>query len=199
MLHRQILMALALVVASAGWSHAHAAIILEFEFLDSGQTFAPTDTVIMQGRVTNTGDEDLIDALATGGVNLATGAPAIWANYVEFLGGGFRFGPAEPFTINAGASATFTVATWTPWPFGASIGDPVPLGSYVFPATAFSAITYTTIPFTQHSVDVSDAGAFVWNVTETGDPNGTSVPEPATTGLILLGTAAAGFVARRRS
>src|SRR5690606_30015335 len=134
-------------------SEVRAITTLEFEFLDSGQTVAPTDQVVMRGRVTNTGDTPLLNALASGGVNLFIHAPAIFSNYVE-TPGGFGFGPIGLFPLDPGESVDFTVATWSPWPIGGSAGDPVPLGDYEFPASAFIHITYTEfIPFIPYSVD----------------------------------------------
>src|SRR5690606_14791037 len=118
----------------------------------------------------------------------------IFSNYVE-TPGGFGFGPIGLFPLDPGESVDFTVATWSPWPIGGSAGDPVPLGAYEFPASAFIHITYTEfIPFIPYSVDFSNAGSFVWHVTD-GDE---VIPEPMTAGLALISVGALSMVIRRR-
>ncbi|MEM7144302.1 MAG: PEP-CTERM sorting domain-containing protein [Verrucomicrobiota bacterium] len=157
---------------------ASANVVLSFEWLDSGGVFQPTEDVPMRGRITNTGDMSLIDAVNFGTITIAGVAPEVFDNYVEFLTGGFSFGPdTSPYTLPPSGSVDFTIATWRPFPITGSPGDPVPLGSYVVPNAALSNWVASTFnPFVQTPITTSGAGDFRWTV----------VPEPSSALLLLL-------------
>lgn len=190
LLFRWIVVLTALAVVNTTGT-AWADPVLTFEWVGSGQIFAPTDSVEMKARVTNSGDMALIDANAFGNIVIFGNAPEVFDNYVEFLSGGFAFGPPGPFSIGTGESVEFTMATWDPFPITGNIGDPVPLGDYVVPNAAVVSLTYTTVnPFVQNEVDVSQAGDFEWTVSDTRpDPDPPVIPTPtaALAGLALLG------------
>lgn len=170
---------------------------LVFEWLDNNQVVSPTDSVLMRARVSNIGDMDLIDANAFGNILIFGTAPEVFDNYVEFLSGGFSFGPAGPFSIGVGESVDFTFAQWDTFPITGDIGDPVPAGVYTVPQTALLDLHYTTLnPFTEHPVDFSQAGDFVWTVRDTPDME---IPTPAALPAGLIGFAALAMHRRRVS
>lgn len=166
---------------------AQATVSLTFEWVGSGGVFLPTEDVPMRGRITNTGDMSLIDAVNFGTITIGGVAPEVFDNYVEFLTGGFSFGPdPSPYSLPPSGSVEFTIATWRPFPITGSPGDPVPPGPYVVPNAALSGwVANTFSPFVATPIETSGAGDFTWRV----------VPEPSGVVLLLLG--AFGVVMRR--
>lgn len=195
----KLLIPVAMLTAFCMPGSAWALPSLELEFINSGQIVAPTDSVAMQVRVTNTGDQDLLDAVAFGNISVFFMAPDIFYNYTETLSGGFKFGPDGTFDIASGDSVVFTMATWDPWPSPGNPGDPVPLGVYTLTSSAISATHQAFTPVRMpYVVDVSNAGAFTWEVQEAViPPNTVPIPEPATLLLVLLVATGVGVAGRR--
>jgi hypothetical protein len=173
-----------LVLASVMPCLAVAGPILSFEYVGSGQIVSPTSLVVVQGRITNSGDSDLVSGTPFG--TWLMPQPA-YNQYLYAAGGFPKFGPANSgVNLAAGASITWTIATLQTYPITGSRGDPVPAGLYFLTPGAFSTyyslVTQPLDPITHQfpRIPVQPATSnFEWTVTSNA-----SVPEPESWALL---------------
>ena len=158
--------------------------ILSFEYVGSGQIVSPTSLVMVQGRITNSGDSDIVSAMVYG--TWLMPQPA-YNQYLYAAGGFPKYGPATFVDLAAGASITWTIATLQTYPITGSRGDPVLAGLYFLTPGAFSTyyslVTQPLDPITGQypNIPVRPATSnFEWTVTSNA-----SVPEPES--WVLLG------------
>lgn len=194
---RMYRLAIALIAGISFLGTARADVTLQFEWIGSGQVFAPTDPVPMKAKVTNFGGDDLTGASASGSwtpwlVPSWFSSTGVGDNYVEDAM--IKFGPVTvaptwSFSIPAGGSVVFTMATWLPSLYPGNFGDPARIGTYVVPASALSLIYSQLPPATsaRYSVDLDQAGNFQWTVQDKDTGPGGQVPLPATALLLALG------------
>ncbi len=162
---------------SVSGTTSQADIILDFEFIGSGQTFSPTDDVEIQGRITNNGDMALDQGIGFGGITIPD---RIFNQYFEAFPPGIAFSPPGLVSLNPGESIDWRIALYQPFPITGNPGDPVDLGLYTLPITDDFLITFTVFnPFRSILVNTSQAGDFIWNVVDGGGVDPQPVPEPA--------------------
>ncbi|MEM7221392.1 MAG: hypothetical protein AAF495_00330 [Pseudomonadota bacterium] len=169
-----------------------AAPILEFEFLGSGQTFGPTDQVLIQARITNNGTDPLVDAIGFGGVTVPD---QITDQYDDLFPPGINPTPPGPdlLTLNPGNSVTWDFALYDPFPDGGNQGDPVQPGTYIFPSeNIFAQFLVFEPEFGFIPVNTQSAADFVWIVP--GGP--VAVVEPSSLGMFVISLLLLGAVVR---
>lgn len=165
---------------------AFAAPVLQFEYLNSGQTYSATDLVVIQGRITNIGDADLINASPSGSFLLPQPA---YDQYLWAADGFPQFGPSVVYlSLASGESVTWTIVKLEPYPITGNRGDPVPPGEYFMTPESY------TLSYTAYGPDFNFNDAvvfsvepapsnFVWTVRDTGTE---AVPEPGTWLLVAM-------------
>lgn len=145
--------------------------IIQLDWVNSGQTLSPTDQIVVQTRITNIGDSDLIDASVGGSFLIPQPA---YDQYLWTLSGFPSF--PGPLSLSVGESYTWNFTTLETYPITGDRGDPVPLGEYFLDT---DSLTLTFSPnFGLNPEGTFSALApesrFVWTVTDAA-----SVPEPA--------------------
>jgi hypothetical protein len=172
-----------LVWASVMPCLAVAGPILSFEYVGSGQIVSPTSLVVVQGRITNSGDSDIVSAMVYGSAGISQ--PAY--NQYGWASGGYpKLGPTTFVNLAAGASITWTIETFQTWPITGNRGDPVPAGTYFLTpgnfSTYYSLVTQPLDPATGQFPKIlvqSATSNFEWTVTSNA-----SVPEPESWALL---------------
>lgn len=173
-----------LVLASVMPCLAVAGPILTFEYVGSGQIVSPTSLVVVQGRIANIGDSDIVSAMVYGSFLIPQPA---YNQYSWALGAFPKLGPTTIVNLAAGESITWTITTLQTWPNtpGGHRGDPVPAGTYFLNpgaiSTYFSLVTQID-PLTGQNprIPVQPATSnFEWTVTSNA-----SVPEPESWALL---------------
>jgi hypothetical protein len=153
--------------------------ILTFEYVGSGQIVSPTSLVVVQGRITNSGDSDLVSGMLSGKFKIPQPA---YDQYSWLLGTFVNLGPAPVMDLAAGDSITWTILTLQTWPYPAPRGGPVPAGTYFLDpgaiSTTFSQFDPVTYSFTKILVQPATSN-FEWTVTSDA-----GVPEPASWALL---------------
>jgi hypothetical protein len=162
--------------------------ILTFEYVGSGQIVSPTSLVVVQGRIANIGDSDIVSAMVYGSFLIPQPA---YNQYSWALGAFPKLGPTTIVNLAAGESITWTITTLQTWPITGHRGDPVPAGTYFLNpgaiSTYFSLVTQID-PLTGQNprIPVQPATSnFEWTVTSNA-----SVPEPESWALLGGGLAA---------
>ena len=92
-----------LVLASVMPCLAVAGPILTFEYVGSGQIVSPTSLVVVQGRIANIGDSDIVSAMVYGSFLIPQPA---YNQYSWALGAFPKLGPTTIVNLAAGESIT---------------------------------------------------------------------------------------------
>lgn len=148
-----VLLGLMIGILLATGERAHAVVMLDFEFVGSGQIVSPTDTVLMQGRVTNNGTDPLTNSIGGGMIIIAS---SIGDQYITPFPPGTAPAPGGLTTLAPGQSIVWDIALFTPFPIGGALGDPVLPGVYTF---SLANITTTFFVISPQTFVASKAGA----------------------------------------
>lgn len=162
---------------------ARALPILEFEFLASGQTLLPTESVYMRGRITNTGDTALTGGVGQGSLIVPSPSTLSDMYVLGFPPGAAPFPPGV-IELAPGGFIEWVIAHWVPYPLTGSPGDPVLTGEYIFPLTNISTSIFVPNGPASETYTVLRTGAsdFRWTVQD----DVTVVPQPPAIFLLTL-------------
>lgn len=158
--------------------------ILEFEFLDSGRTYSPTDNVEMRGRITNTGEAGLLGGVGQGSLTIPL-ATELGNQYIAGFPPGAAPFPPGVIDLAVGEVIEWTIANWVPFPLTGNLGDPVLEGDYVFPLLNISTSIFVPAGPASFTVNVlqTRAADFEWRVLD----ESTAVSLPASFSLMAFG------------